>query len=183
MALSNCVRMARPEARPIAVSRCSVVCVRAVAGGVPTPDKKTIVGKGKLVESIVKDADLTPAQAAKAYEAFLQTMQSALVNGDRVTLPGFGSLEVRDRSARSARNPRTGEPMTIEACKTAAFKPAAALKDAVNGRAAPKAEKPAAPAAPAKPKATKPAATKPASPAPKAPAAKKPAAAKPKKSA
>ena len=60
-------------------------------------------------------------------------MTESLKAGDKVQLVGFGTFESKDRPARTARNPRTGEEITIEASKTASFKVGKALKDAING--------------------------------------------------
>ena len=59
------------------------------------------------------------------------TITTALKEGDKVQLVGFGSFEVKSRAARTGRNPRTGEPMTYPACKVPVFKPGKALKDAI----------------------------------------------------
>jgi DNA-binding protein HU-beta len=64
----------------------------------------------------------------------LSSIQKSLVSGDKVTLPGFGTFEVRSRAARQGRNPQTGETIQVQASKAPAFKAGAALKNAVNGR-------------------------------------------------
>ena len=62
----------------------------------------------------------------------LDTVTDALKKGDQVTLVGFGTFEVRERSARTGRNPQTGETIQIAASKAPTFKAGKALKDAVN---------------------------------------------------
>ena len=64
--------------------------------------------------------------------AFIDTVTEQLVQGNKIKLIGFGTFEVRQRKAREGRNPRTNEPIQIEASKTPAFKAGKQLKDAVN---------------------------------------------------
>jgi len=90
------------------------------------------VNKRELVESIAGNAQITRLQAAKALEAFVETVSASLVNGDRVTLSGFGTFAVKERAARTGRNPQTGEPISIKAARVPGFKPGKALKDALN---------------------------------------------------
>ena len=68
----------------------------------------------------------------KAMNAMLLTISDTLKSGDKVQLVGFGSFEVRERSAHKGRNPQTGEEIEIPAGKTPAFKAGKALKDALN---------------------------------------------------
>jgi DNA-binding protein HU-beta len=64
--------------------------------------------------------------------AFIESVEEALVNGDKVQLVGFGSFEVRERAARKGRNPQTNEEITIKASRAPVFKSGKALKDLVN---------------------------------------------------
>ncbi len=91
------------------------------------------VNKTELRDAIASHAELSNAQADKALEAVITSITSAVAGGDKVTVPGFGTFESRERSARTGRNPQTGETMEIAASKAPAFKPAAAFKNAVNG--------------------------------------------------
>jgi DNA-binding protein HU-beta len=91
------------------------------------------VNKTELRDAIASHADLTNAQADKALEAVITSITSAVAKGEKVSLPGFGTFESRERSARTGRNPQTGETMEIAASKAPAFKPATAFKSAVNG--------------------------------------------------
>jgi DNA-binding protein HU-beta len=91
------------------------------------------MNKQVLVETVAKDANISAAGALAALNAITGAITGALAEGDSVALPGFGTFEVRQRSQREGRNPQTGEAMTIPASKVAAFKPASALKKAVNG--------------------------------------------------
>jgi DNA-binding protein HU-beta len=90
------------------------------------------VNKQELIEMVSESADLNKASAGRAVDSMLGAITGALKNGDQVTLVGFGTFLVRDRAARTGRNPRTGEPIEIAAAKNPAFKAGKALKDAVN---------------------------------------------------
>lgn len=91
------------------------------------------MNKGELINAVADGAGLDKASAEKAVDAVVDSISSALSGGDKVAVPGFGTFEVRERAARTGRNPQTGESMDIAASKSAAFKPAAALKKRVNG--------------------------------------------------
>lgn len=91
------------------------------------------MNKTELRDAIASHAELTTAQADKALEAVITTITQAVTAGDKVTVPGFGTFESRERAARTGRNPQTGETMEIAASKAPAFKPAAAFKNSVNG--------------------------------------------------
>lgn len=90
------------------------------------------MNKRELVDAIAEQAGLSDADAGKALEAAFGSIAAALAAGDKVTVPGFGTFEVRERSARTGRNPQTGATLEIPASKAAGFKPAAALKKALN---------------------------------------------------
>jgi DNA-binding protein HU-beta len=97
-----------------------------------TPDlKEEPVNKRDLVESIADDAQITRIQATKALEAFVRSVQSSLVNGDRVTLVGFGTFVVSHRKARMVREPRSGITMEIKATRVARFAAGLELKAAL----------------------------------------------------
>ena len=90
------------------------------------------MNKSQLVESIAKKSGLTNKDSAAAVNAFLESVKESLSKGEAVTLIGFGSFLVRDRAARSGRNPRPGKVVDIPAVKVPAFKAGKPLKDAVN---------------------------------------------------
>lgn len=90
------------------------------------------MNRQELVAKMAEKAKLEPKQAEKALGAFMNIVSDALVDGDSVTLVGFGTFEVRDRNARTGHNPQTGEAIQIAACKAPAFKAGKALKAAVN---------------------------------------------------
>ena len=88
--------------------------------------------KADLVNSIAEKAGLSKADAEKALKAFTDAVTDALKAGEKVSLVGFGTFLVKERAARTGRNPQTGEPIQIKAAKVPSFKPGKALKDAVN---------------------------------------------------
>lgn len=90
------------------------------------------MNKSELIDVVAQDADLTKASAGQAVEATLDAIAGALKGGDSVALVGFGTFSVRERGARTGRNPRTGETIQIAASKVPAFKAGKALKDAVS---------------------------------------------------
>ena len=90
------------------------------------------MNKSQLVDSIAKKSGLTIKDSAAAVNAFLDSVKDALAKGETVTLIGFGNFLVRDRAARSGRNPRTGEFVQIPAVKVPSFKAGKPLKDIVN---------------------------------------------------
>jgi DNA-binding protein HU-beta len=71
--------------------------------------------------------------ATEALNAVLDTIQSAVANGDKVAITGFGVFEKADRPARTARNPATGEPIDVAASSVPKFRPGADFKALVNG--------------------------------------------------
>ncbi|SFO21947.1 DNA-binding protein HU-beta [Nitrosospira briensis] len=91
------------------------------------------MNKKELVSAMAAKTDCSGAAADRAVNALVEIISDTLKEGGSLTLPGFGTFEVRDRVARSGRNPQTGEELKISASKVAAFKPGAALKAAVNG--------------------------------------------------
>jgi DNA-binding protein HU-beta len=90
------------------------------------------VNKSELIDAVAAAADISKAKAAQAVDGMTSAVTKALSKGDQVTLVGFGTFSVRERAARTGRNPRTGEEIKIAAAKIPAFKAGKALKDAVN---------------------------------------------------
>ena len=85
-----------------------------------------------LVEKIAVGAELSKADAKKALEAAVEAIKTALVEGDKVQLIGFGTFSVNERPAREGMNLRTREKIQIAAKKVAKFKAGAELSDALN---------------------------------------------------
>ena len=89
------------------------------------------MNKTELVAAVAEKAGLSKKDADAAVAAVVAAVTDALVNGEKVQLIGFGTFETRERAEKQARNPRTGETMTVPATKVPAFKTGAALKAAV----------------------------------------------------
>ena len=89
------------------------------------------MNKSQLVDSIAKKSGLTIKDSAAAVNAFLDSVKDALAKGETVTLIGFGNFLVRDRAARSGRNPRTGKEILIPASKAVKFTVGKQLKECV----------------------------------------------------
>jgi DNA-binding protein HU-beta len=90
------------------------------------------VNKSELIDAIAESADLSKASASRALDAVTETIANSLKSGDQVVLVGFGTFSVKDRAARTGRNPQTGAPIEIAAARIPGFKAGKALKDAVN---------------------------------------------------
>ena len=90
------------------------------------------MNKTELTAAVVAKTGMTKKDADKALTAVLDAISESLQAGEKVQIVGFGSFEVKERPARVARNPRTGEEITIEASKAPVFKAGKALKDIVN---------------------------------------------------
>lgn len=90
------------------------------------------MNKSELVDAIAESADISKAAAGRAIDAVVESVTNALKEGDQVTLIGFGTFSVKDRAARTGRNPQTGAEIQIAAAKIPSFKAGKGLKDAVN---------------------------------------------------
>ncbi|SHE96049.1 bacterial nucleoid protein Hbs [Seinonella peptonophila] len=91
-----------------------------------------MMNKAELVERVAEITGKTKKEAAASVDAIFKAISEALEKGEKVTLIGFGNFEVRERAARTGRNPQTGEEIQIEASKVPAFKPGKQLKESVN---------------------------------------------------
>ncbi len=92
------------------------------------------MNKSELIDAIANSADLPKAAAGRALDSVVETITSARKDGDSVSLVGFGVFSVKERAARTGRNPQTGEPIQIKAATIPSFKAGKALKDAVNNK-------------------------------------------------
>ena len=90
------------------------------------------MNKTELVAAIAEQTELSKKDAEKALKAFTDIVADELKKGEKVQLVGFGTFEVSERAAREGRNPQSGEPMKIAACKAPKFKAGKALKDMIN---------------------------------------------------
>ncbi|SFN74181.1 DNA-binding protein HU-beta [Nitrosospira briensis] len=92
------------------------------------------MNKKELIDAMAAKTGSSKSDAERAVGALLEVISDTLKKGDSLSLPGFGTFEVRERPARAGRNPRTGEELQIAASKIPAFKAGAALKAAANGK-------------------------------------------------
>jgi DNA-binding protein HU-beta len=90
------------------------------------------VNKSELIDKVAGEAGIAKSDAEKAVNAFITVVQTAVAADDKVTLPGFGAWSRSQRSARTGRNPRTGEPVAIPASKAVKFSVGADFKKKVN---------------------------------------------------
>jgi|TARA_R100001369_G_scaffold92509_1_gene138008 DNA-binding protein HU-beta len=90
------------------------------------------VNKSELIEAIAASADIPKAAATRALDAMVESVTDSLKKGESVSLVGFGTFAIKERAARTGRNPQTGQPIQISAAKVPSFKAGKALKDAVN---------------------------------------------------
>ena len=90
------------------------------------------MNKTELVANLAKETELSKTVAKQVVESILAQTTKTLKKTGRFVLAGLGTFEVVKRAKRTARNPRTGEPVTIKAHKAVRFKPSKTLKDAVN---------------------------------------------------
>lgn len=90
------------------------------------------MNKTELIDAIAASADLPKAAAGRALDAMIDAITDALKKDEQVVLVGFGTFAVKERAARSGRNPQTGATIQIAAAKIPGFKAGKALKDAVN---------------------------------------------------
>ena len=92
---------------------------------------ESTMNKTELITTMAEASGLSKKDCDAALAAFIATIETALKSGDKVQLVGFGSFEVRERAARTGRNPRTKEPVEIPASKAPAFKAGQAFKEAI----------------------------------------------------
>ena len=90
------------------------------------------MNKSQLIKSVADKSELSQKQVTEALSLIEDTLIEALKTGEKVQLSGFGTFEVRERAERKGRNPKTGEVVTVAACKYLAFVPAKAVKENLN---------------------------------------------------
>ena len=90
------------------------------------------MNKAQLISTIAEKAGLTKEQSQKALEAYLDTVESALKEGDEIRLVGFGTYGVKETKERTTRNPATGESMTVKAGRKPTFKFGKSFTDKFN---------------------------------------------------
>ena len=89
------------------------------------------MNKTEFVAEVAAKSGQTKTLTSTLLDAIVGTIGASLKRGEQVTIAGFGTFQVRHRAARNGRNPSTGEIVRLAASKSAAFKPAKALKDAL----------------------------------------------------
>jgi DNA-binding protein HU-beta len=90
------------------------------------------MNKTELIEAMADSADISKAAAGRALEGMVEAITNTVKSGDTVSVIGFGTFSLRERAARTGRNPKTGAEIQIPASKSPAFKAGKAFKDAVN---------------------------------------------------
>ena len=90
------------------------------------------MNKGELIDAIAAHSKLTKADAGRALEATMETIEKQLKKGERIALVGFGSFSISKRAARMGRNPQTGKEIKIAAKKVVKFKAGTELATNVN---------------------------------------------------
>lgn len=94
------------------------------------------MNRKELVDAIQKHTEVARVDVDKVLGSLIQHTQVAVKKGDRVSLVGFGTFERRDRKARVARNPRSGETVKVKATKVPVFRAGQSFRDVVAGKAA-----------------------------------------------
>jgi len=89
------------------------------------------MNKTEFIGAVAKNADLSKVDAKKAVDAFIQEVENALKEGEKVSLLGFGAFSVAEKAARNGVNPKTKESIIISARKVVKFKPGTVLCKAV----------------------------------------------------
>jgi DNA-binding protein HU-beta len=92
------------------------------------------MNKTELAQKVAERAGVSQSKASDCLNSVLDVIGDALSDGDKVSLPGFGTFSVGERAERQGKNPQTGEAMTIPAAKTCKFKAGLSLKNQVNGK-------------------------------------------------
>lgn len=90
------------------------------------------MNKAGLVEEVAQSSGMPKAQASQAVDAVIASIKKAMMEDVAVSIVGFGTFSVKERAARTGRNPRTGEPVDIKKARVPAFKPTKAFKDELN---------------------------------------------------
>lgn len=90
------------------------------------------MNKNELISVVAEKSGFSKKDAAAALDSVIAAISDSLAQGEKIQLVGFGTFEVKERAARSGKNPRTGEVVEIPASKAPVFKAGKALKDAVS---------------------------------------------------
>ena len=90
------------------------------------------MNKTQLIQKIVENSTMNKKEAEAALNAVVASISDAVAAGEKVQISGFGSFDVKERDARTGRNPKTGEAVEIAASKRIVFTAAQSLKDKIN---------------------------------------------------
>ncbi len=90
------------------------------------------MNKSELIEALASKTDMTKAAAGKSLDALIEIITTTVAKGEDVSLVGFGAFKASQRAARTGKNPKTGEPLTIAATTVPKFSAGAAFKAAVS---------------------------------------------------
>ena len=90
------------------------------------------MNKSQLIKSVAEKSDLSQKQVGETWALIEATILENLKAGEKIQLSGFGTFEIRERAERKGRNPKTGEVVSVPACKYLAFVPAKAIKESLN---------------------------------------------------
>ena len=90
--------------------------------------------KAEMLEAVADEAGVSKADAERTLGAFFDHVVAQAKKGEAVTWPGFGKFSTTERSARTGRNPQTGEPVQIKASTAMKFSSSSSLKEALNGK-------------------------------------------------
>ena len=90
------------------------------------------MNKSQMIKAVAEKSELSQKQVAETWNLIEATILDTLSAGEKVQLSGFGTFEVRERAERKGRNPKTGEVVTVPACKYRAFGSAKAVKETLN---------------------------------------------------
>lgn len=90
------------------------------------------MNKTEFIEKVAEKSGFTKKDATIAVETFIDVVNDAMINNDKIQFVGFGSFEVVERAARKGKNPKTGEDIDIPASKNVKFKAGKLLKERVN---------------------------------------------------
>jgi DNA-binding protein HU-beta len=89
------------------------------------------MNKADIINKVSEEIGTTKADAERAVEIIIASIEKCLKSGEEVSIAGLGIFSAKVRNARTARNPRTGEAIEVPAMRVPKFRPAKALKDAV----------------------------------------------------
>lgn len=89
------------------------------------------MNKNDLINAVAQKAGISKNDSEKAVNAAIETITESLSRGEAVKIVGFGTFDVKNRAARTGRNPKTNEPIVIPASKAPAFKAGKDLKDSI----------------------------------------------------